>query len=304
MRVQGVARELGWRPDAVLHQQMASVRPSSPHGYLANIGVILHRPAVELATLPTIREHLNGVVERAQELGFGVNLFNMASEPLKARRLISILRARGIRGLVFVDMDERLDLEYAQLTEEFAAVSVGVDPGIPHLHVAISDYLSMTRRAINELRAAGYRRPGIVLPRGTENLLHWGLTGGFHACIADLPAEDRIPICYCGEKELFVPRWDFKTMHSWLDEHRPDVVLGIDTIGPAKVVAASTRYADVPIYSLDWHSGEGARGGIDQRPNQIGREAINMLLAHLQGGVSNERPLSQVVMVREAWVAC
>jgi LacI family transcriptional regulator len=300
-KVQAAARQLGWTRDATLHLQMAIVRTTLARTDLPNLAVLLDRTPEKLASLGTIRRHLEGVTARAEELGFAINLFNLADQRMKPRRLAAVMQARGIRGLILIDPELSLPRTYLSLAADFVTVSIGVDPDHRAVDVAISDYLSIGRRGVRELTRLGFKRPGMVLPRGTEQLLHYGFTGGFHAGIATLPRSDQLPICYCTQDLVYLPESVFGEIHTWLDQHKPDVLLGIDTLGLSKAVAAS-RLSAVPIYSLDWHPGEDAVGGIDQRPAAIGRAGVNLVVGQLDRGGRDVSAPKLTVLVEESWV--
>ena len=301
-RVQAAAKQLGWKPDTVLHRQMALVRSTITRDDVPALGVIISRTRDELRRLPTIRRHLEGVTAQAEELGFTVNVINLKEQAMKPRRLANYLKDEGIRGLALMDLDLQIPREYWALATEFATVSVGVDPGHTPVNVAFSDYHSIGRRAINELRLAGFHRPGLVLPRGVEKLLHWGFTAGYHSGIVTLPEADRLPIFYSARQELYIESADYAELLHWIDQYRPDVLLGIDTVCVAACISQSPRHARLPVYSLDWHPGEGAVGGIDQRPDAIGRAAVNILVAQLSRGEVGLPALPLSVVVREDWV--
>lgn len=300
-RVQAAARQLGWQPDARLQRQMALIRSTTARTDLPNLGVIMKRTRKSLADLPTIRRHLEGVTERARELGFAANVFNLEYEPIRPRRLASIMHARGIQGIVLLDFDLSIPREYWDLAGEFAAVSVGVDPEHPAVNVAFSDYLSIGRRAVHELIRLGYRRPGFITPMGTEKLLHFGFTGGFCAGVAALPASHRLDVLYVGDEEIYIPPERYAgEIRAWVARHRPDVLLTIDTWGVTESIKGSAS-AHLPVYSVDWHPGDPGAGGIDQRPDAIGRAAVNLVVAQLDRGEVGAPSLKLTVLVDEEW---
>jgi DNA-binding LacI/PurR family transcriptional regulator len=100
-KIQAVAREMGWRPSAVISESMRSVRTRSFKGYQETIACILSPSNLEKET-DTRRllspEIIKGMEEAADKFSCSLNYFNTRKESwAKIDRLLS---ARGIRRIV------------------------------------------------------------------------------------------------------------------------------------------------------------------------------------------------------------
>ncbi|WP_404423208.1 LacI family DNA-binding transcriptional regulator [Nibricoccus sp. IMCC34717] len=302
-RIQAVARELGWRPDAELRRYMSMVRSTGKREGQGNLAVLHNREAKnfreEFGTLPG---HLNGVLRRADELGFHVDVFSLRESPMSSSRFQSVLRARGIHGLIYLDCDLQLPRDFWKLARSFACVSVGIEPRHTEVSVAVSDYLSLGQRAIQELRVLGYRRIGVVLAQALEVMVNWGFSGGVSAGLLQIPPADRLPIYLCGKRDFYIAKTEYEGVRQYMRQYKPDVMLSVDTISLSILIKDQPDLAHLPIFSLDYQPEKGALGGIDQRPEAVGMAGVNLVVAQINRGDRLEHPLAEKVSVKEGWV--
>ncbi|MDX2185969.1 MAG: LacI family DNA-binding transcriptional regulator [Opitutaceae bacterium] len=302
-KIKEVARDLGWVPDAELQRQMALVRTTNTRKDLPNIAIVINRARVEFERLPTLGRHLEGAVRRAHELGFGTDLFSLSDEPLTEKRLEEIMHARGIKGVVLVDVDVTQDEKLLRVAEEFATVTVGVIPAKRVVHTVTADYMALGRRMMIELQKLGYRRPGVIIPRGVESLVQWSFTGGLHAGLGLCSTLEFIPFFYTKKPTIYVSQTEVQALNAWIDKHRPDCLVTLDTITVSSV--ARMRGGDMPrsLFSLDYHLDEGAVGGIDQNSLDTGVAGVDMVVSLLDRGQLGLPHIPRAVSVRESWIA-
>jgi LacI family transcriptional regulator len=301
-KIKAAAMEMGWSPDANLRQQMALIRSSAKRTDAPNIGLILNRSKAEFTSWPTLKEHFRGMCERAAELGFGVDVFRMKETPLSVDRLDTVLKTRGISGVIFVDIDMSSTGEYLALAANFASVAVGFIAEDAPLHTVTVDYLALGRRAIRELTQMGFKRPGIVLTKSAEQIVRWSFTGGLQTGLVSLPEVDRIPMLYCGEDTSYIPVEEFQRIEAWVEAYRPDVLLAVDTYMLKACFIEHPVHSKIPIYSLDWHPNEGADGGIDQSSYEVGVAGLEVVVAQLDRGEKGLPRIPRSTTVREKWV--
>ena len=302
-RIQKVAQTLGWTPNAELRQQMALVRSSASGRDLPNLAIIINRSQDQLEAITTIRLHLAGATERARELGYGVDVFNLHDTPLTPKRLITMLKTRGIRGVLVIDFEPTTPREYWRIAHDFATVSVGIDPVHTPVTISLIDYLSVGRRTIKELKSLGYEYPGPVLPSGTDRLVNGGFTGGLSAGLACNPTVKQLPIYYAGNKrDIFIQKKESPALQRWIQENQPDVLVSPDASGLVRTLE-STPYASLPVFSLDWDADQKVAGGIDQRSYTVGVAGADALIAQLDRGEFGLPKTQKTVLVHEAWIA-
>jgi LacI family transcriptional regulator len=303
-RVQEVAHRLGWRPDAMLARQMALIRATAKENSLPTLAIVYNKPRSVLAWEHSARRQLEGACARALELGYGHNVFNLYEEPLSPARLLSILRARGIVGVVFIGtLNPSVPKEHLAIGYEFPCSIVGVRyPDIP-FHVSISDHLGLGPIAIHSLLELGYRRPGVVMPRGIEKGLQWGFTGGLAAGLLAVPKENRLEILYTGNDDLSVMEHDFPAIEKWIRQKKPDVILSLDTFHLGRFLNQQPKDSRVPHYSLAWDARLAMPGGIDQRFETVGAGGVDLVVGQLHRGECGLPKIPKVLVTPGTWVA-
>ncbi|MCX6936275.1 MAG: LacI family DNA-binding transcriptional regulator [Verrucomicrobia bacterium] len=157
---------------------------------------------------------------RALEYGYTVEPFWFLEEGLSAERANRILRSRGIVGLLVLPpphalrRDGRLTLPVEW--KHFCAVEVDDTMTGPILPQVRHDHLSGITRALTELEALGYRRIGFALNTAIEFSTHHRWTAGY-AYWNQMRGQGLVP--------LICPEFTPSVVRTWLDRHRPDVVL-------------------------------------------------------------------------------
>lgn len=140
-RVLEVAKELGWRPDAELNLQMASIRQVTVRKRSPTLAVVMNLGSEQLGINVAPSLQLEGIRTRAHELGFELDEFSLVDHPLSPKRLQGILNARGIKGIVFLaSLFPSLPLEYLKVGVDFTCAVSGVRyPSVP-FHVTVPDF--------------------------------------------------------------------------------------------------------------------------------------------------------------------
>lgn len=304
-RVQAMARDLGWTPDAELAKHLALVRATGKRG-AANLALLINKPVQELVEQHSPRKHLAGATARARDLGYNLEVFNLAETPLSPARLNSVLQARGIEGIVYLATLEPHALftpDYLAIGRLYACASVAVRFRDPPYHVAISDQFSSGSLAVEELLKEGYRRPGAVLPRGLDQRLGWGFGGGLHAgAIAQLPSE-RIPTCYVGRDETYLPESTFPQIAAWIRQEAPDVLITTDVHYLRKFLNQKRKaMTHLKVCSLDYHMGLAVDFGIDQRSEEVGAAAVDLVVAQIHRGESGIPETQHALQIEGRWV--
>ncbi len=276
-RVLEVAEELGWRPNAELNLQMASVRRTMAAQQAPTLAVIINIPPEDLEVRSASPMHLRSATARAEELGFQVDVFNLWESPLTARRLKGVLHARGIKGIVFVGtITPPLPIEILEIGTEFTCAVAGIRfPHVP-FHAAKSDLLAAGRISIQEIMNMGYKRPGIVISRTTDGLLDWGFSSGAYGGLLSVPAANRLPIHFIDREE------PPGATEKWIREQKPDSILSLDVNHTTKVLKGMG--AEIPLFSYDWFPEQEVEGGFDQIQWDVGRMAVHLVVDQLSRG--------------------
>lgn len=301
-----IAEEMGWRPNAELARQMSLVRSTVMKTDLPQLAIVINRPKEimegEWEFAPV--EQLKGAARYAEKMGYGYDVFNLAEDPLSPKRLKNILIARGIEGIVFCcTVDPELPVEYLEIGKDFACACSGIRSSAVPYHAVLSDFLSGGRMIIKKIMEAGYRRPAILMPRGLDEQLGYAFTGGVSSGMLDLALEDRLPIQHLGRTECFIPEYEFDRVKQWMLRNRPDALVSTDVEhGLELIKELKEEGLDLSLYCLDWFpTFKDVAGGINFRHHEIGRAAVDLVVAQLHTGRKGLPNVQRCVIVEGIW---
>jgi DNA-binding LacI/PurR family transcriptional regulator len=99
---------------------------------------------------------------RARALGFAVSVFSLADYGGNLKRLLRVIRNRGIGGLILLPIERALTLDPAAGWEEFSIVAATTSILAPHFHRVVPNQLQAMSALLEKLRATGHRRIGAV----------------------------------------------------------------------------------------------------------------------------------------------
>jgi LacI family transcriptional regulator len=161
---------------------------------------------------------LRGVSDRATELGFKMERFELGPDGMRLNRLDTILHTRNIQGLVLLPASGVPDLS-ALNWDRYTAVYADLFINNPPLHCVCLDHYRSMLMLLRELHARGYRRPGLFMEISLDERLQYRWEGAFLAIQKYLPNVTEVPALRTQNitREEFIP---------WFRKYKPDVVLG------------------------------------------------------------------------------
>lgn len=295
-RIKEIARRQGYTPDPNLTELMRYLRKRDISKEEPVIAILngKRKPLRELRKdALLIRE---GAKERAAELGFKTEDFWLHEPGMRMKRIVQILQARGIRGIVVLPVESLNDV-FSLPQEEFTGVAtcaVAAKLGFNQVHPHF--YQSM-HVAISSLEAQGFQRIGFCITESEDERSNHLYQSYLLWHQNHSQPENRIPIL---SGKTISP----KSLIEWVDQERPDVVLspnlehcqwlrdaGLDVPGDLSFAALAPASED---------TGEIAQVQIGYR--KIGSTAIDLLKSKLSyealGPVNNPA----VTLIRGQWV--
>lgn len=208
--------------------------------------------------------------ENAQKKGYKLESFNLKKYS-NFKRLSDVLYARGIQGVILVNVNNPQALKRDFDWKRFAAVCCFQKAPFPHKvgpdrHVAANFTWQTVRRA-------GYERIGLVAPKKNEQHQVAPIAVALTQQFVYLPKERQVP--------LFIkePQMHPKAFRAWMKKHRPDAIIATDyryyeqivNLGysiPRDVAFALTRYSPEITESI---------AGTDYNLKAIGTHTIQLL---------------------------
>jgi LacI family transcriptional regulator len=305
-RIHAIAERLGYRPDPALRALAA---------YRRNVS--LDRRPQTLAYLTTsstaqgwrdnpreMQIHA-GATKMATELGYQLEHFWFNEPGLTPQRLNRMLFHRRISAVVLASQQgacgKCLELDWDSLAGVVIGVPVGAAPLPRVTHHAAGDVRQAVRRAL----AAGYQRPGLVVPAAWDEMSEQALSLGFTAEQLQLSPRQRVPAYLLSRREDPARKLSDGSIHGlryWLENYRPDVLVGpFATIQPLLEQLGREIPQDVALVDPFCETYDGSVAGVIQNFERVGGLAIELVDAQLQ---RNTRPLSQfptLTLVDGAW---
>lgn len=303
MRIEEVARSMGYRLNPTVAHLMAQLRQNRSLGFQATLAMInAHEQRDALVRHPTVPSYVNGCRQRARQLGYQLDEFWLHEPDMPVARWLSIFRARNIRGIVIVGLMQhnRLPAHLSALWNEYPAVVTGVRTREPALSFACSDQHTLALEAFEKAIGLGYRRPALVLDGVIDRLIEGRFSAGFLTGQSRLvPMEKRTQPFY----EVAAARLDRTVFSKWLADNQPDVIFTLYHEVKRWLHDLGLRVPqDLGLIQYEWRSDHGKWAGMDQRNDLVGEAAMDMLISmvhHNERGVP-EHP--RATMIGCHWV--
>lgn len=244
---------------------------------------------------PNVNQILQGIRERASETGFLTDDFRLGPLGVDGRALHKVLRARGIRGMILLPLSADATFEGIPFAN-YAVGSVGSAAIAQKLANVDGDCFGNMLLAVRRLEGLGYRRPGLVMSAGLEEITDLRYHGGFIAAIESSPNLTQLPI------HLLWHPGTRLTLGEWFNQNNPDVIIsGVETL-PFLEAAGIQIPRDTAFAVIDRHSQMNQLAGFSTHFEMIGSVAVDLVTSQLY---RNEFGLPQYpkrVVVPGAWI--
>ncbi len=293
-RIQQLAEKFGYRPDPMLN---------ALYSYRKGVTKTEYRPTIAMvATSSDWKESLacrlyhEGARRRAEDLGYQVEVFVVEARKLSCQRLTGILETRSIRGVLTLPiLDVSVNLEL--LPQHFLVVALGYKFQSAHINRVSIDHFSAMGQALEQLAALGYRRPGLVLRSESPRLAPSGVThvgklweGSYLAERTRLFPDLDLPV---------IKPTNAHQLEHWLEQSSPDVLISQDL----KVTRwMAEHHARFPI-AYTMVDDDTTLTGIHQNSLQVGRRAVDLLVADLYRTETDSATAPVTLLVGTTWNA-
>jgi LacI family transcriptional regulator len=297
-RVHTLAQQMGYRPNpaasALVNLRNASSHAGEVREALAWLNFWPDKK--QLRRWGEFDRYWQGAEACAQKFGYRLEEFSCPGIPLK--RLEQQLRARGIQGILLPPHGGlRLDLTKFGW-HQFSVVRFGTTLEEPKVHTVGADSVANVICAFTRMRQRGYRRIGFVgYPPGSRLTLH-----AFLGSQQLVPSGERIPPFGMSGVTEEVTKYQ-RPFAEWLEQHRPDAILTEVMHVPAMLARAGRRIPhDVALAGTTVLDIPAITAGIDQRPAEIGRVAVLVLLSLLRDHDRGIPAIRRDVVIEGQWV--
>jgi LacI family transcriptional regulator len=302
--VQKVARELGFVVDPKISRAFQLVRHTTGTATLGTLGLIDAWPTEnhwrDLPDSYPFRIHA-AAAERAQELGYKLDVFSLHEPGMSARRLQSILDARRVAGLILPPMpDDTSTLPIRW--EKYPCVALTYSLHRPALHRVVPHQFQAASLALHHLQLGGYRRIGFLTWEDIDVRVNHHFHAAYLAYQSTISPEDRLPMLapHGATDDLLA---------AWIAQHRPDAVLA--TLSGFVELLERCGFNDFPRVGFASLGGAFVRPGhplhlqvanINQNVAYVGRSGVDQLVAQIDRREYGIPTVANVHMVEGTWV--
>lgn len=290
-----VADELGYSSHPIMSAVMSSVRFKKTAQFSPVIAAIHFQPWGEKRgwNMEVLRQRIH---QQADNLGYKVEEFSWFDPDMKPERLMQIIRARGIRGVIlehFIQQKIHIKVDLSDL----AVVSVGGGFLSPLLHRVEVNYFGGLLIALEKLRSYGYKRPGVALPTFFETMSVFKREAALYIAQQDMEEENRIPILHLEDEDKM------RELEEWFKEFKPDCILGVGEGLMEKLGKMSYRFPDdIGFAHLGLQSDLKGIAGVNPNWSEIGYTAVNQVVEQLNRNAFGipEHPMR--ILIDSTWV--
>ncbi len=295
-RVEKMAAELGYRPNPLVSALM-SMRGNPGSSEVATIALVTdYRGAGGWRSKDVCLWEYAGIHSRATELGYRIEEFPLSDFNFDSARLVKTLQTRGIRGVLLgFSRDRTQRLGFPTATFTVAGLSTYFRE-VPVDRANFHGFFNV-QLALAEMRAAGHRRTGLVVPEFNNRISGSLWSGAALDWQTHLPESDRcapfIPAS-ATEENNFIP---------WLKRERPDSLLVYKFPVKSWLAKAGLRVPnDIAIAYLYRTATEIATWpGIDGNLQAVGAAALDLVIAGLHTHRLGSPTDPKEVLIKGRW---
>lgn len=275
-RVLKAAEEAGYRYNPLAGALMSEMRRSGVGAFQGVLAVVDLESADQRVKSAKRYHHevFEGAFEKARELGFKTEVFVLGQEHLTVARLDTILRSRGIRGLLILPTASSPDISSLRWSN-YAGVYTDYIIEKPALDSVCSDHFRSMVVAMRKLESLGYRKPGLVLQEAHDRRLLYRWEAAFRMHTHHHPGFHQVEPLVSEEVEE-------SSFKEWFRRNEPDVVLSHRDLILTWMKECG---ADVPrthgFCCLNVMMSQALVSGLDLRPRLIGKRGMELLIGQL-----------------------
>lgn len=240
-RVKQAAREIGYRPNALLSRMAATRWKARPHEYRPPVMVLMFGSRVDF-----LAEMHAGLATRLEELGYR-SLTCHTFDAVEAKRRLNTFYQRGGEGVILGPTRHLEDLG-AVRWDRFSVVGILSGPQPSPFHTVRPDLAGSVLAGMERLRAEGCRRVGLMVFDEDSPYDEVLRCGGFMYACQQPPNYGRphpvLAVPLAGEgpgTRLEISPQSFQRIQAWVRREELDGVIGLNDFPAYWLEAAGFR---------------------------------------------------------------
>jgi LacI family transcriptional regulator len=302
--IQKIAAKMGYQADPVVSMLTARLRVGKRERQRETLAFITTSPTEQGWKSVENLSFFEGSRDQAQKRGYSLDVFWAKAPGLTARRMSSILYARGIRGLILAPLHREvghLPLEW----KKFAAVGISTLM-LPRIHSVRTNDLHSITQVIRQLVHRQYSKIGLALQLNSHRYAQDVFRAHFKLYQSSLPNEKNIPVFLNDLIDHHHHDKDFKLYENefiqWYEKWQPDALI---TMGPwiprwlEKMKKKAPK--DVGLVNLDLTYSEGMWTGMHTHARHVAAAAVDFLMEQLNHGEFGIPIYPRQILVDGTW---
>jgi DNA-binding LacI/PurR family transcriptional regulator len=205
-----------------------------------------------------------------------------------------MLASRGQWGVIIPPVPAaagKFPLDLRGLT----GVTIGTSLHEPVMHRVSPNHFQGCVLAFERLRGMGFRKIGLALSHSMNERVEGKWLGAYHSCQQSLPMRHRVAA-------LLVGKEDREAMECWLRRENPDAVLVAEKLNFPESSHAMNDASAMPFIAwLMRQAGTTNDVGLDLREEQLGRVAVDMVVAQIHRNERGSPAIPHTVLIDAVW---
>jgi LacI family transcriptional regulator len=275
-RIESIAKRMGYSPDPMLKALSAYRLTQKPRAFQASLGWLNTWPQTpENNPVEDFRQYFLSAKDRARDLGYGLDVFNLAEGDFKRQALHRVLAARDIRGLLVGPLRnsfDHIDLDWST----YSAVRLGYSMQDTTLHTVMNSQYRTAFQAVENMTRLGYRRIGYITQKTFEKRAGGHFLGGYLGAVHEFGIEE-VPIMKMDSNVH-----EMEDVRSWLSAQKPDAVVAADHMIPFFESWGYSVPGDLGVATLSAVEQPSRVSGMNQNPSGVGQAAVNLVVSLLE----------------------
>ena len=274
-RVLAIAKELGYQRNARVSELMTLLKKQTLGSGVETLALVQAETNTNRNEQLYLESTIASVRRRAREKGYGLEVFEWGANGLNSGRFQQIIKARGIRGVLF-GMHRDITGAVPFDCDTVAAQAIGYSVVDPPMHRVVIDHYRNVRLAMAQMLARGYQRIGLMIHPESNSRSRDLVSAGFIDMSRHLPVSDRIPPLVEDPESSVITKWNRK--------YKPDAVIGyggdwfkyLCPSGETDPEKFGYAYLDSP------KGGPEDMAGVPYLNDKVAEVAVDQLIAALQ----------------------
>ncbi len=297
-RIKRIAEEIGYIKHPFVSALMTEVRNRRSVNHSPVIALV-HCLPKEWFPIPNLSDLKEGAQQVASEQGYTVEEFFLKEDGMTPKRLISIVEARGIKGMIFEhmiqpDLTSQIDLR------QFACVTIEYLVHAPEFHKINTDQFGGMQIALKKAVEYGYRRIGFISNTNREKL------NAYRRKAAMLLSENMADedVFFTSHETDFGKVGYEHEAAKWIRENRLDAIMSMRAKMPEELKQAGVQIPeDLGFIHLDLSKeNPHNHSGIDPNWQRVGNTAVKQVVGMLRRNEHGTQDEPLLTYVPAHWV--